>query len=97
MDELNFEIEEVKNALREEGKLSYFKQLKGLISNYYKGVIIGDMLFVIQQFSGINTIFYYGPHIIMNAGFGSKETGLERERMVSLYLIVGAALLPAPL
>ena len=64
MDELNFEIEEIKNALREEGKLSYFKQLKGLISNYYKGVIIGDMLFVIQQFSGINTIFYYG-HILL--------------------------------
>ena len=33
----------------------------------------------------------------MNAGFGSKETGLERERMVSLYFILGAALLAAPL
>ena len=29
------------------------------------------MLFVIQQFAGINTIFYYGPNIIMDAGFGS--------------------------
>ena len=73
--------------LRAEGNLSYFQQLKGLITKYYKGVIIGQMLFVIQQFSGVNTISYYAPSIVRDAGFGAKYSGLERERRVRRYSV----------
>ena len=76
--ELDFEIEEVKTALWAEGRLSFFQQLKGLLSHYYKALIVGNLLFAIHQLSGINVIFYYGPNIIMNAGVGSHLSGLER-------------------
>ena len=59
---------------------SFFHSLRGLISHHFKGVIIGNMLFVIQQFSGIAVIFYYGPNIIMKAGF--RFSGLASEGAV---------------
>lgn len=34
---------------------------------------MGFMLHVIQQFTGINIILYYGPAIMRDAGFGAEE------------------------
>ena len=84
--ELAMEIGELKRALREEGRLSFGQQLKLLFSEYYRAVFVGDMLFVIQQFAGINSLFYYGPTIILSAGFGSELSGFERERHVMLLI-----------
>jgi MFS family permease len=49
-------------------------QLYGeLFSKYRWNLFIGFMIHVIQQFTGINIIFYYGPSIMKDAGFGGDS------------------------
>ena len=50
-------------------RLSEWKRLKILFTKFKKCLFIGCMLHFFQQMIGINVIQYYGPDIIIQAGF----------------------------
>ena len=63
--EANHEIEEIKQVVHMEG--GSFRELFG--KELKPAIIIGIVLAVLSQFSGINAIIYYGPEILNQAGF----------------------------
>ena len=76
--EMDNEIAQIKDAMEaEDVHASQYTKYKELFSVYLKIVFIGVMLQVWQQLSGINTMMYYGPDVMLEAGFGSKENQLS--------------------
>lgn len=72
-EEMKKEIDGIKEAMAlEDVNASQFVKYKELFTVYKKIVFIGIMLQVIQQLSGINTMMYYGPDLMLQAGFGSS-------------------------
>lgn len=70
--EMNEEIEMIKEELElEDARGDNFLKYKELFSVYKKVVLIGVMAQIWQQLSGINTIMYYSPTILDEAGFGN--------------------------
>lgn len=67
------EVEEIKRVLAMERKTGLSEVLKPPVS-YALAAAAG--LFVLQQFSGINSIMYYAPVIFREAGLGSADTAL---------------------
>lgn len=51
--------------------------------------LIGVVLGIGQQFSGINTIMYYGPHIFQLAGFGAETSAIFATFIMGLVNMVG--------
>ncbi|WP_299098475.1 sugar porter family MFS transporter [uncultured Winogradskyella sp.] len=80
------EIEEIKNSLKAEGsskiKVNYFsKAILGII-------VIGTVLSVLQQFTGINAVLYYGADIFEKAlGFG-KDDVLKQQILLAFVNLV---------
>ena len=52
-------------------------------------IFIGIVLGVGQQFAGINTIMYYGPHIFKVAGFGSEALAIFATFILGLVNLIG--------
>ena len=72
--EMNNEISAIVEELElEDANQSLFVKYKELFAIYKKIVFIGVMLQIWQQLTGINTVMYYSPTILDNAGFGSKD------------------------
>lgn len=67
------EVEEIKRVLAMERKTGLSEVLKPPVS-YALTAAAG--LFVLQQFSGINSVMYYAPVIFREAGLGSADTAL---------------------
>lgn len=68
--EANREIEEIQQVIQIEG--GSFRDLFG--KELKPAIIIGVVLAVLSQFSGINAIIYYGPEILNEAGFTLGES-----------------------
>ena len=77
-EEMNREIAMIKEAMElEDVTTSQWNKYKELFTVYRKVVFIGVMLQVWQQLSGINTVMYYGPEVMKQAGFGSEGDELS--------------------
>jgi MFS transporter, SP family, galactose:H+ symporter len=71
-DEAEAELQEIEEALREEeeGFRSLFKP--GL----RRAVMVGVVLAIFSQISGINTIIYYSPEILRLSGYASAKAAI---------------------
>lgn len=70
--EMKEEIDMINEELElEDAKESQFAKYRELFAIYKKIILIGVMAQIWQQLSGINTIMYYSPTILDEAGFGS--------------------------
>lgn len=77
-DERRNEIERIKEGLElEDVHTSQFVKYQELFTVYGKVLFIGVMLQVWQQLSGINTMMYYGPDVLQEAGIGSSDDTLS--------------------
>lgn len=81
----NKEFVEIKESLQEEGKkikTSVFTKTMLPI------VIIGTILSVLQQFTGINAVLYYGADIFEQAlGFGKEDILLQQILLATVNLV----------
>ena len=67
------EVRQIEETLRqEEGRWSEL-----LTSGYSRALLIGIMLAVFGQFSGINAIMYYAPEIFKSAGAGTDSAFMQ--------------------
>lgn len=73
-DDMQKEINLIKTELQlEDANGSQYLKYRELFAVYKKVVFVGVMVQIWQQFTGINTVMYYAPTILDNAGFGSKS------------------------
>ncbi|PWH83271.1 D-xylose transporter XylE [Algibacter marinivivus] len=84
-DQANKEIEDIKNSLKTRDshiKVNYFsKIILGII-------VIGTALSVLQQFTGINAVLYYGADIFEKAlGFGKDDILAQQILLAFINLI----------
>ncbi len=79
------EIAEIKTGIADERTAS-FRDLLGPILRPAFIVAIG--LFIIQQFSGINTIIYYAPRIFQDAGFSAGSAAIWATVSVGVINVV---------
>lgn len=76
--EMDMEISRIKEAMEmEDVNASQYLKYKELFTVYKKILFIGVMLQVWQQLAGINTVMYYGPDMMKEAGFGSSGDELS--------------------
>jgi len=69
------EIKEIENSLEDSGSGSSFKLL--FAPRYRRVIVIGLLLSVLVQISGINTVVDYAPKILMAAGLEIKNALLQ--------------------
>ncbi len=84
--EMQEEIEQLREIIKEEGALAWATQLKNLCCHYPKALFVGNLLYVIRSFSGSSAVFNYGPTIILNAGFFTQYEGIQRQKQVRSLL-----------
>ena len=77
-EEMKSEITRIKESMELENiHTTQYEKYKELFTVYRKIVFIGVMLQVWQQLAGINTMMYYGPDVMLQAGFGDIEDELS--------------------
>jgi MFS transporter, SP family, galactose:H+ symporter len=69
--EVNVEIEEIKASLAQQAESGRWTDL--LRRQVRPALVVGLGLAVFQQITGINTVIYYAPKILQNAGFNSAS------------------------
>ncbi len=81
----NQEFVEIKESIQKEGK-----EVKASIFNksLFPIIIIGTVLSVLQQFTGINAVLYYGADIFEQAlGFGKEDILLQQILLATVNLL----------
>jgi len=79
------EIEEIKESIQKEGNKTKVSVLsKGMLSI----VVIGTVLSILQQFTGINAVLYYGADIFEQAlGFGKDDILKQQILLATVNLL----------
>ena len=70
-EEIDDEIHNVKQVAREQGKSSVRDLLDGSLR---PALLLGVSLAVIQQITGINTVIYFAPTVLQEAGLGRSAS-----------------------
>ena len=79
------EYKEIKDSIQEEGKQ---KKASIFQKSLFPIVIIGTVLSVLQQFTGINAVLYYGADIFEQAlGFGQEDILLQQILLATVNLL----------
>ena len=81
----NREFVEIKESIQKEGK-----EVKASIFNksLFPIIIIGTVLSILQQFTGINAVLYYGADIFEQAlGFGQEDILLQQILLATINLL----------
>jgi len=81
----NQEFVEIKESIQKEGK-----EVKASIFNksLFPIIIIGTVLSILQQFTGINAVLYYGADIFEQAlGFGQEDILLQQILLATVNLL----------
>jgi sugar porter (SP) family MFS transporter len=79
------EIEEIKTACAQEGSV----KIKDLFAQWVRpALIVGVGLAVFQQIIGCNTVIYYAPTILTEAGFGASSAILSTVGIGALNVLV---------
>jgi SP family arabinose:H+ symporter-like MFS transporter len=77
------EMQQIEAALREEeGRWSEL-----FSSSYFRALVVGSLLAVLAQFSGINAIMYYGPEVFKAGGAGQDAAFVETVTVGAINLI----------
>ncbi|MFP8967586.1 sugar porter family MFS transporter [Pokkaliibacter sp. CJK22405] len=71
--EVSTELQEIRDNLKE--KTGGWAMLKSN-PNFRRTLMLGIVLQIVQQFTGINAVMYYAPRIFEMAGFASTESQL---------------------
>ncbi|CDW76109.1 arabinose-proton symporter [Stylonychia lemnae] len=61
------------STAKKETEVSQVKLYKELLTTYKWNLFVANMLHILQQFTGINIIQFYGPQILQDAGFGGDS------------------------
>ncbi|OAA55791.1 sugar transporter [Niveomyces insectorum RCEF 264] len=79
--------EEVEKELKvQDGWLSSWKTL--FAPNMFRRVMIGCIIMICQQFTGINAVLYYAPQIFQTFGFTNTTTTLLATGVTGIFQIV---------
>ena len=79
------EFGEIKDSIVQEGKL---KKASIFQKSLFPIVVIGTVLSVLQQFTGINAVLYYGADIFEQAlGFGKEDVLLQQILLATVNLL----------
>ena len=79
------EFKEIKDSIQEEGKQ---KKASIFQKSLFPIVVIGTVLSVLQQFTGINAVLYYGADIFEQAlGFGNEDVLLQQILLATVNLL----------
>lgn len=90
--EVDKEVEALRASIEaeiaEEGSIgegTLFAKLKKALSSRIvrRGLVAGMLCQIAQQFVGINTVMYYSPTIVQQAGFASNSTAIALSLIVS--------------
>ena len=79
------EYSEIKESIQQEGKV---KKASIFQKSLFPIVIIGTVLSILQQFTGINAVLYYGADIFEQAlGFGKEDILLQQILLATVNLL----------
>ena len=79
------EFGEIKDSIQQEGKV---KKASIFQKSLFPIVVIGTVLSVLQQFTGINAVLYYGADIFEQAlGFGKEDVLLQQILLATVNLL----------
>jgi len=79
------EFKEIKDSIQQEGKQ---KKASIFQKSLFPIVVIGTVLSVLQQFTGINAVLYYGADIFEQAlGFGNEDVLLQQILLATVNLL----------
>jgi len=79
------EFKEIKDSIQEEGKQ---KKASIFQKSLFPIVVIGTVLSILQQFTGINAVLYYGADIFEQAlGFGNEDVLLQQILLATVNLL----------
>ncbi|TVU04331.1 hypothetical protein EJB05_32071 [Eragrostis curvula] len=74
--DISEEAAEIKEFTEKLQHLPKSKVLDLFQKDYIRAIIIGAGLMVLQQFGGVNAIYFYASEIFVSAGFSSGNTGM---------------------
>jgi len=71
VDDVKFQIEEIKSLSDKEGKSDWKLLLK---PGVFRAILIGAAIAILGQFMGVNAVLYYGPTIFHDSGLSSGDS-----------------------